>query len=162
MVTIFHLFAMIGILSGGLIGWQLGFDLGGIPGAIAGAPLLAFTGFHLGNLPWRLIAWYELKKLSRLDARQLVAELYDNHNYSPNFVLTALRAKGEDVRPFLPYLCDLMTSRHFYKRVQGWVALRSALPEYAALILSYLPNQQPADRERLVQILKDYESKRNP
>jgi hypothetical protein len=154
MITLFHVFQMLGLLVGAMIGARLGFSVFGITGACILAPLLAYFGFRLGNLPWIWVLRSEKKKFQKESTKDLIDGLRGKYAFCPNIVLAELRIRGEDITAFLPYLQDLMVSPDVYTRNRGWVALKSALPEYALLIPSYLPTLELSQCQEIVKTLK--------
>ena len=155
MITVFHLFQFLGLLIGGLVGARLGYTVFGAVGACLLASLLAYLGFRLGNLPWIWVLRSEKKKFQKETTQALIEGLKGKYAFCPNIVLAELRVRGEDVSVFLPFLRDLMVSPDMYTRNRGWVALRSALPEYAALIPSYLPTLELSKCQEIIQKLKE-------
>jgi hypothetical protein len=141
-------------LIGGFVGAHLGYIAFGALGAIILAPVLAFAGFRLGSLPLILVLRSEKKKFQKENTQDLIEGLTGKYAYYPNIVLAELRNRGEDISVFLPFLCDLMVSPEIHTRIRGWVALRSALPEYAALIPSYHPSLDQSKCEEIIQKLK--------
>jgi len=154
MITIFHLLQFLGLLIGAFVGARLGYTALGVIGACLFAPLLAYVGYRLGNLAWIWVLRSEKKKFQKESTQELIAGLNGKYAFCPNIVLAELRIRGEDISAFLPYLCDLMISKDVYTRNRGWIALRSALPEYAALIPSYFPTLELTKCEEIIQKLK--------
>ena len=162
MITIFHVLQFAGLVFGALIGWKLGSGFYGVPGAVAGTVLFAFVGYQAGNLPWRLVLLFEKKRFSKQSTQELIEGLRGRYLFCPNLVLVELRTRGEDVRPFIPYLCELMTSDDIGTRSRGWVALKSAVPEYAALIPAYHPALGKDECIRIAETLKPRGSEERP
>lgn len=155
MITLFHVLTFAGAVAGFSLGFALGTHYFGWVGATIFAPVLCFAGYHLGNIPWILVLRGEKRRFDRESTEELIEGLNGKYAFCPNLVLATLRIRGVDIRGFLPYLCDLMDSDDVYTRNRGWVALRSALPEYAEMIPSYLPSLSREECSKLVKTIRN-------
>jgi len=151
MITLFHVLTFVGALGGLLQGISIGSHYFGFLGAVLLAPVFAFIGYHIGNVPWLLVLRAERKRFDKESTEALIDGLNGKYALCPNLVLVHLRNRGVDIQQFLPYLCELMTSDDFHTRAKGWIALRSALPEYAEMIPSYFPT---LSKEKCLEIVE--------
>jgi len=155
MITLFHVFTFLGAIAGLLLGISTGSHYFGFVGAALLAPLFAFVGYHIGNIPWLLVLRGEKKRFDKESTDALIDGLNGKYALCPNLVLVHLRNRGVDVQRFLPYLCELMTADDLHTRNRGWVALRSALPEHAEMIPSYFPTLSKEECLEIVEKLKN-------
>ncbi|HXG08319.1 MAG TPA: hypothetical protein VNK04_00870 [Gemmataceae bacterium] len=137
MFTLFDILPLIGAGAGLALGIASGAQLLGTPGAIGGALVGCVFGFIGGRLPFVLVLRVLRRDLAAKTVAELRADLRNPGCLTPNVVLLELLSRGEDLRPELPVVLDMLVSADFGRRGVGWAALASAFPELAASIADY-------------------------
>jgi hypothetical protein len=137
MLTLFDILPLLGAVAGLVLGVAGGASLAGLPGGVAGVLIGCPAGFVAGRLPLLLVLRALSRDLARKTAAELRADLRSHACLTPNVVLLELLRRGEDIRPELPVVLDMLVSEDFGRRGQGWAALLSAFPELAAQVPDY-------------------------
>ncbi len=144
-VTLFHLFEWGGAAFGLTLGANIGYTeygwVGGILGALVGAPM----GWLLGRVPYSVGRLWLHRVLARETVDELRARLKDRVMYSLYVpVMEELRQRGADVRRELPVATTLLAAETAWERHHGWQLLRCFFPDVAATIPDYDPAQPAA------------------
>ncbi len=99
MLTIFHIFVLIGFLTGGGLGIAYGLRFGGVPGGVVGALVGAIFGQFVGRAPLVLsLAWLR-RSLQRSDNVALRKRL-DREYYISYLIIAELTQRGEPAESF--------------------------------------------------------------
>jgi hypothetical protein len=154
MVTVFHVLPLIGACCGLVLGAVGGQSLGGVAGGMVGALVGCLSGLALGRLPLILVARSLNRDLAGKSTAGLRAELRNPAALTPNAVLLELRRRGEDIRPDLPVVLDMLVAEDFGRRARGWAALSSAFPEWAARLADYRGDSPVSDCRRKTERLR--------
>jgi hypothetical protein len=137
MLTLFDILPVFGACAGLGLGIASGAWLLGTPGALAGALVGCVCGFFAGRVPRLVVLRLLGRELAAKSVADLPADLRSPRCLIPNVVLLELLSRGEDIRPDLPVVLDMLVSADSARRGFGWAALASAFPELAASIADY-------------------------
>jgi hypothetical protein len=154
MLTLFHVLPLLGAFAGLAIGIGEGGRLFGMVGAVGGAIIGCYFGFVAGRLPFALGLWAVRRQLAAKSVVELRADLRDPNCFIANVVLLELHRRGEDIRPELSVVLDMLVSEDFGRRGQGWAALSSAFPDMAVSITDYRINDSVVECRRKTEFLR--------
>ncbi len=143
MFSLFDLFQVIGPILGLIIGGAVGAEYG-VPLGIAGALCGGYLGLHLGRLPTNLMVRSVRMDFAQFSVSDLEVKL-DGACWTPNLILMELKARGEDVTKYLPFVLSLMQDDEFFRRTRGYAALLSAFPNEASKLVDYNPTKSVED-----------------
>lgn len=146
MFTIFHLFRILGLLSGCVFGIRFGFEFYGWRGAIIGSLLGALIGIFIGNLPFFVGTWYLWINLKLSDSSKLKNRL-ETDFFISHLIIAELVIRGEDTEQFKDYVLNLLQSEYSNQRRFGWHNLNIWFPELAKN-LEYYDSENPTDEHK--------------
>ncbi len=134
--TIFHLFQIIGLFLGFIVGVQIGFNNYGWKGSIVGAFLGGLIGLLIGHIPLYSGYFYLWFDLRRSSSTKLKKRLEKDYFISPQIIAELVR-RGETVGQFKVYILVLLQSENWNQRRFGWHNLNIWFPELAKQLPDY-------------------------
>ncbi len=153
-ITLFVVAWFVAVVIGGIGGANLGSELLGTGGAIAGGILGVVLGHVVGVIP----DWLSTRLMFRHIARSSDEKLWKIvnlgfWNFYQTMALLQLAARGQDVRAQLARIVKLLESDNELERVYGWDALRIVFPAETKLVADYNPRAAPEDcRNRIAKL----------
>jgi hypothetical protein len=152
MITFYNLLAVIGSVTGALLGMGVAraYGLSNVLGAVAGA----LIGGGLGRIPKFLTLRRARKRLARFTVdelrQQLCTPAFSPGRWPPNFLLLELRARGEDLNKHIELVLSLLEAEQPWQRAFGYGALLGAYPHLARGLKGYRPSAPVEDCRRKV------------
>ena len=151
--TFFDLLALLGALSGLLLGGLWGVQRYGVLGGIGGACAGMAAGSGLRWLPWALVFGVMVLRLRCQSSAHLRASLREE-TCPFDLVLLELSQRGEDIRQDLGAILEWLASENGNARVNAWLGFMSAFPKVAAEIPDYSPFEPVAVCRRKTETLR--------
>jgi len=153
MFTIFHLLVLVGFVYGAIFGAHAGSALCGTVGGVVGAIAGCIVGVCVGRIPGFLTLLWLARGLRSKSTSELKSDLRSESCVTPNCVLLELQRRGENIRPELPVVLDMLISENVGRRGLGWAALTSAFPDLAKQIQDYRIQDSVDDCRKKTNIL---------
>jgi len=154
-LTIFALFALVGLLLGAIGGAIMGYRFLGFPGVFVGVPAGGFLGFALGRLPDFLMSECVFRQMQRRSNAELKAIVDQNQwMFSQTLALLNLQVRGEDVQSYLPRVISLLESDDRLTRRFGLDALRWVFTPEASKVRNYDPNASTEECQACAAMLR--------
>jgi hypothetical protein len=145
-MTLNVLLYLVAVVTGGVTGGGLGFNLFGVGGAIAGGIVGAGLGHAVGVVPEWLSTRLMFRHISRSSDEELWKIVHLGFwNFYQTLALLQLAARGQDVRTQLPRIVKMLESDDRLQRVYGWDALRLVFPAETAMVADYNPQGTAED-----------------
>lgn len=154
MLSIFHIFALAGLVFGASFGAWEGAGRSGAVGLVIGAVAGGLIGLVLGRIPGWLMLRSVAHDLGSKSSDELRGYLRSPGCLTPNCVLLELQRRAEDTRPEIPVILDLLVSTDIRRRSRGWAALNSAFPELAGEISNYCAEDPLEECQRKTEPLR--------
>ena len=126
--------------------------LGGVWLGPLGIPLGALVGLLVGrytaNLPLMIWASWHVDSLYAWSTEELQSLFAQRHVFggptSYHTAVSIMQQRGDDLRPVLPAILDLMSSKREWTRLNAYSALRQGFPELASKLEDY-SSEDPAE-----------------
>ncbi|NBC41207.1 hypothetical protein GTZ93_15360 [Corallococcus exiguus] len=136
MFTVFDLFRLLSVLAGAGVGAFVGHGLLGWMGAAGGVLVGWVVGYGVGGLPFFFVARFLNNDLRRADpaslSQRLEAEYFISH-----LILAELAQRGEDLAKYEEPILQLLRSESGDRRRHGWASLRFFYPARAEALADY-------------------------
>lgn len=149
MFTIFHVFRLVGPISGVLFGFNSGRHFG-IAGTLVGAVVGCCVGLLAGRLPSHMADWFMFRRLKAQSTQQLWSDLQGDACLTPNYVLFELQRRGEPMEQGLEVVLSMLTSEDRPRRLLGFAAFLTGFPEFGAQMCEYNPDATDEKRREAV------------
>jgi hypothetical protein len=155
-LTLFHLFYMIVVFGGGIIGAQSGFRLIGYPGGAVGGVLGVTLGCHVTYGFHRCLNFLMERSVRRKSTPALKAQLVDNitpGTYVSSLIISVLLERHEPVESFRDYILRQLRSESVTWRKAGLCNLGICYPDVASKLKDFDPlHPTKEDLKRLNEI----------
>jgi hypothetical protein len=160
-ITLFHLFYMIVVFGGGIIGAQSGFRLIGYPGGALGGVLGVTLGFLVAYGFHRCLNFLMEWSIRRKSTPALKAQLVDDitpGTYVSSLIISVLLERHEPVESFRGYILRQLRSESVTWRKAGIYNLGICYPNLASKLKDFDPfHPTKEDLERLKDIETDFD-----
>jgi hypothetical protein len=154
-ITIFHVFALLGIIGGLDIGFVVGHRFFGLIGGLVLAIAGAVLGYIIALIPEHISHRSMFKEIEKSSNEQLWKIVNMGWwNFYQTIALLQLAARGQDVRSRLPRILDMLESDNRLTRLYGWDALRVVFTELVPQAPDYNPSKPPDECKRNIAQLR--------